>query len=187
MTYSHIKPDEMARLQTFLETGVSYRDIQAALGRDKATISYHAKRLGLSRSTIHRLPADEIVAIRKLRSEERLSVADIAARTKVGYRKVAGLVKDDPLLPDERLAITRKKHARRWPRGNTALMQRLIRERGRQCETKGCRWTRTLELHHKDGNRANTKRDNLLILCPNHHSITPNYRNKGRRAHNARP
>jgi hypothetical protein len=36
----------------------------------------------------------------------------------------------------------------------------------------------TLELHHKDGNRFNNKLENLQILCPNCHSLTPNHSTK---------
>jgi hypothetical protein len=32
-----------------------------------------------------------------------------------------------------------------------------------------------LELHHIDGNRYNNNLDNLQILCPNCHSMTPNH------------
>ncbi len=32
-----------------------------------------------------------------------------------------------------------------------------------------------LELHHVDGNRFNNEIDNLQILCPNCHSLTPNH------------
>lgn len=35
-----------------------------------------------------------------------------------------------------------------------------------------------LELHHKDGNRYNNKIENLQILCPNCHSLTPNHSGK---------
>ena len=33
----------------------------------------------------------------------------------------------------------------------------------------------SLELHHKDGNRFNNELENLEILCPNCHSLTPNH------------
>ncbi|MBK6998271.1 MAG: HNH endonuclease [Lewinellaceae bacterium] len=35
-----------------------------------------------------------------------------------------------------------------------------------------------LELHHKDGNRYNNAIENLLLLCPNCHALTDNYRAK---------
>ena len=31
-----------------------------------------------------------------------------------------------------------------------------------------------LEVHHIDGNCTNNKEENLQLLCPNHHSLTPN-------------
>lgn len=33
-----------------------------------------------------------------------------------------------------------------------------------------------LEIHHKDGNRTHNDLDNLELLCPNCHSLTPNYK-----------
>ena len=35
-----------------------------------------------------------------------------------------------------------------------------------------------LELHHKDGNRANNTLDNFQLLCPNCHAKTDSYRGK---------
>ena len=37
------------------------------------------------------------------------------------------------------------------------------------------------ELHHIDGNMNNNSLDNLMILCPNCHSQTDNFRNKSRK------
>ncbi len=38
-----------------------------------------------------------------------------------------------------------------------------------------------LEINHIDGNSSNHSPDNLEVLCPNHHALTPSYRgrNKG--------
>jgi hypothetical protein len=36
----------------------------------------------------------------------------------------------------------------------------------------------TLELHHIDGNRFNNVLENLQVLCPNCHSMTPNHSKK---------
>ena len=35
-----------------------------------------------------------------------------------------------------------------------------------------------MELHHIDGNRNNNKLENLIMLCPNCHAQTENYRSK---------
>mgnify|MGYP003414046086 FL=1 len=39
-----------------------------------------------------------------------------------------------------------------------------------------------LEVEHKDGNYTNNKEDNLILLCPNCHSLTSTYKgaNKGK-------
>lgn len=35
----------------------------------------------------------------------------------------------------------------------------------------------TLEIDHIDGNSENNNENNLILLCPNCHSLTPNYKN----------
>lgn len=35
----------------------------------------------------------------------------------------------------------------------------------------------TLEIDHIDGNSENNSESNLILLCPNCHSLTPNYKN----------
>ncbi len=55
----------------------------------------------------------------------------------------------------------------------------LIKLRGHQCEKcKLTEWLNmpiNLEVHHIDGNRNNNHLDNLILLCPNCHSYTPNF------------
>lgn len=62
----------------------------------------------------------------------------------------------------------------------TNLKKHLISLRGNKCES--CfneTWLGkpiTLEIHHKDGDRTNNSLDNLILLCPNCHSQTDNWR-----------
>jgi predicted HNH restriction endonuclease len=63
---------------------------------------------------------------------------------------------------------------------------RIIKMRGRKCQQ--CGWEQVnkyynkipVEVHHIDGNDKNNNEDNLIILCPNCHSLTNNYMFYGR-------
>lgn len=67
------------------------------------------------------------------------------------------------------------------------LRRRLIREgyfSPQCCRCKLSEWQGQpipLELEHKDGNHMNNNLDNLEILCPNCHALTPTYRGKNAR------
>jgi hypothetical protein len=64
------------------------------------------------------------------------------------------------------------KHIRRW----------LVETRGERCEK--CGWCKRhpvtgrvpVEMEHVDGNWQNNRPENLRLLCPNCHSLTPTYR-----------
>ena len=64
---------------------------------------------------------------------------------------------------------------------SSRLRKRLIKDgyKENKCEECGIKgWngkSLTCELHHIDGNRGNNKLENLLIVCPNCHSQTPNH------------
>jgi 5-methylcytosine-specific restriction endonuclease McrA len=64
---------------------------------------------------------------------------------------------------------------------SSRLRKRLIKDgyKENKCEECGIKeWngkSLTCELHHIDGNRGNNKLENLLIICPNCHSQTPNH------------
>jgi len=65
------------------------------------------------------------------------------------------------------------------------LKNRLIKEGLKLPKCEECGWSKKsndgrlpLELHHIDGNARNNCLDNLQILCPNCHSLKPNYRGR---------
>lgn len=62
------------------------------------------------------------------------------------------------------------------------LKKRLIKLglKENKCEVCGLSGDEvTLELHHINGDHYDNRLENLQLLCPNHHSKTPNFRNKG--------
>ena len=71
-------------------------------------------------------------------------------------------------------------------RSDSLRKKHLLKERGHICEScKGTAWQGRpipLELDHTDGNSDNNDRNNLRLICPNCHALTPTYkcRNIGR-------
>lgn len=68
------------------------------------------------------------------------------------------------------------------------LKRRLFAAELKQRYCEECGWAQRtsdgylpLELHHVNGDPADNRLENLLILCPNCHSMKPNYRARARR------
>ena len=67
-------------------------------------------------------------------------------------------------------------------KGRTSIKANLIRTRGHVCESCNLsEWKGTsipLELEHINGLTSDNKEENLKLLCPNCHALTPTYRRK---------
>jgi len=70
-------------------------------------------------------------------------------------------------------------------KSNNRIRLHLYNIYGKRCQLCGIEnWLDKeiiFEVHHINGNSSDNSEDNLLVLCPNCHSQTPNYRNKNRK------
>ena len=69
--------------------------------------------------------------------------------------------------------------------GEKKRRERLFQESNHSCSQCGFNKTRDngrsiLEIDHIDGDHTNNTKENLRVLCPNCHALTPNFRNWGR-------
>lgn len=70
-----------------------------------------------------------------------------------------------------------------WP----TIRKIIFKERGRKCEK--CGWAKVnsfnkiipIQINHIDGDKKNNSKDNLIILCPNCHSLTKHFMFYGRK------
>ena len=70
--------------------------------------------------------------------------------------------------------------------GTGKRRESLFKESNYACSQCGFNKTRDcggiiLEIDHIDGDHTNNSYDNLRVLCPNCHALTPNFRNWGRK------
>ena len=68
--------------------------------------------------------------------------------------------------------------------GRGKQRERLLKEADHKCTRCGFNERRScggsiLEIDHIDGNPSNNVKENLCVLCPNCHALTPTFRNWG--------
>ncbi len=94
-----------------------------------------------------------------------------------------GISKNKPWIPlEEIIESNLHPHYQTYKLKQRLLMQGIKENRCEECGI--IEWNGKaigMELHHIDGNRANHFLDNLMMLYPNCHSQTTNYRAKNKR------
>lgn len=140
------------QLEDACKKAKSYRNVMVQLGLKEAGGNY--------------------TTIKKKISEFQI---DITHFTGKGWNK--GLAfKPNPSIPTTQLLVSNSNYQ------SHKLRKRLLRENYFEHKCYSCNLTEwmnypiTLELEHIDGDHTNNQIENLTLLCPNCHSLTPTWR-----------
>jgi hypothetical protein len=170
------------QVRFLLEEGLFVAEIADVLEVSRPTVCYHKRKLG------YEMRADY---------GRRYDWAEINRYYQVGHTKRQCVdrfgfsawawtyaVKRGAIAPRPQELPLEKLFAADTPRSRNNLKKRLLRAGLKQnrCEECGIsRWRRrplSLALHHVNGERHDNRLENLVLLCPNCHSQTPNFGSK---------
>jgi uncharacterized protein YerC/Zn finger protein HypA/HybF involved in hydrogenase expression len=172
------------QIKEMLSRGVPNREIRKLTGASGATVSYHAKKLGLGKGPRAKYDWKKVQlsinAGRKffqIRKEFGMSAATLSKARKDG--RVQYLQKYQ--MTSQKLidCISGK-----ISHNDRRLLRKRLIEEGMQYECKECglkEWNGkkiSLELDHIDGDARNNNADNFRLLCPNCHSQTSTWRGR---------
>ena len=172
--------EEVLRL---LAAGCSRAEVARRLDVSRATVSYHARRVGM--------PMDDRAARRydwktvQAHYDEGHSVRECAERFGFSNASWSSAVRRGDAVPRPTAMPIEK--LLRHSRNRTNLKRRLVEAGLLATHCAECGRTRwrgrrlVLELHHINGDGKDNRLENLALLCPNCHSQTDSWggRNSG--------
>lgn len=177
------------RVAALLDGGLSRAEAARRLGLSKATISYHARRLGV--------PVDSRCARRydwnavQEYYDRGHSVRECIAQFGFSSRTWSDAVARGAVVARPARMASERFFAAGVHRNRTYLKLRLLAEGLKEpwCATCGIsEWhgkRLSLALHHRNGDRLDNRVANLDLLCPNCHSQTSSF--AGRNGHRRIP
>lgn len=176
------------KVATLIAEGVAHTEIARRLGISKATVSYHAKRLGAKLDDRFGRRYDW-GAIQRYYDEghsvrECMKVFGFSSASWFEASKRGAVIGRPSTTPIEALLIAGVY------RGRDNLKLRLLKEGLKEVRCERCGVTEwlgqplSMALHHINGDRLDNRLNNLELLCPNCHSQTDTY--SGRNGHRRR-
>jgi DNA-binding CsgD family transcriptional regulator len=184
------KHDTRNAVKRLLDQGLTQTEIAVELGLSKPTVSYHCRKLGVPRDekASRRFDWSEVQAAHDAGLSARECCARFGCSRSAWHEAVrTGKINArSHLVPIEELLCAGR------PRNRGHLRQRLLKAglKEERCEECGLSEWRgeslRVTLHHVNGDAYDNRLENLVFLCPNCHSQTPNF--SGRNGHlRARP
>ena len=172
-----------AKVRELLEEGLSQAEVARRLGLSRATVSHHARRLGLParESCARRYDWAAVQAYYDLGHSARAcqSFFGFCSKTWHDAMRRGAVITRPAAAPVDTYLIS----GRRTDRGH--LKRRLLAAglKSNVCEECGISEWRgeplSMALHHVNGNGLDNRLENLRFLCPNCHAQTPNFSGRG--------
>ena len=173
------------RVQALLEAGLSGAEVARRLGISKSVVSYHKRRLG------HRIDVRcnrryDWAAVQRFYDEghtitECQEAFGFARKTFVDAVARGVLVSRPQAAPVAEYLVRGRRVNRTHLKGR--LLAAGLKEN--RCECCGIHdWLGkplSMALHHVNGEGADNRLENLMMLCPNCHSQTENFSGRGRK------
>jgi DNA-binding CsgD family transcriptional regulator len=180
-----------ARVAAFLDDGLRHVEIARRLGISKATVSYHARRLGraIDERCARRYDWEAVQRYYDAGHSVRQCIEAFGFSSASWFDAVnRGAVLARPTATPLAELLVADTY-----RGRYNVKLRLLREgvKENRCERCGvsewCGEPLTLALHHVNGKRHDNRLENLQLLCPNCHSQTGTYAGRNGRARTVTP
>jgi hypothetical protein len=165
---------------------LSLTDIAKTLGLAKSTVCYHARRLGHAPDARFARRYDW-GAIAEFYDQGH-GVIECMSRFGFSMSSWADAIARGDITPRPRAVPARDLLSGTRPASRGQLKQRLLAEglKSDRCERCGIDEWRgrrlSIVLHHVNGDPSDNRLENLQLLCPNCHALTPNFSGRNRRS-----